>query len=155
MNAAQKTLLNEFEFSSARNGIEDYPAKLSQARQSGAYYRTGIEAQDRRKMADRFGDDLMMPYQDTYRNQIPAILLAMGDQEALKKVISKKMTLVENQQRLTRYLFEAMTKGTPWLLQKWSEFKGEMTEEEISDYEDWLKTFAPMAYTESQSKGDN
>jgi hypothetical protein len=143
MNAAQKTLFNEFEISSVRNGIDDYSEKMSQARQSGAAYRSGKEAVERRNMAARFGDDLMMPYQDTYRNQIPAILLAMGDTEALRKVISKKMTLVENQQRLTRYLFEAMTKGTPWLLAKWADFKKEMSDDEVEEYEDWLKTFAP------------
>ena len=121
--AQQKTLFNAFEASSVANGIDEFPDQLKQARWSGASYRTAVEAKERRDLAARFDDDLMKPYQDTYRNQIPAILLAMGDKEALMKVIVKKLTLAENEQRFARYLLQSQSKGKKWLMQKWNTFK--------------------------------
>ena len=139
--AQQKTLFKAFEASSVANEITEFPDKMKQARWSGANYRTAVEAQERRNLAVRFEDDLMKPYQDTYRNQIPAVLLAMGDQQALTKVIVKKLRLAENEQRLARYLLESQSKGDVWLMQKWNKFKKEMTEEEIKHYQDWIDTF--------------
>lgn len=139
--ATQKVLFNAFEVSSEKNGITEFGDKMKQARWSGASFRTAVEAQDRRKLAARFDDDLMKPYQDTYRNQIPAILLAMGDKKALTKVILKKLKLAENEQRLARYLLEAQTKDEKWLINKWEDFKEEMDEEEVEYYENWLRTF--------------
>ena len=121
--AQQKTLFNAFEASSVANGIDEFPDQLKQARWSGTSYRTAVEAKERRDLAARFDDDLMKPYQDTYRNQIPAILLAMGDKEALMKVIVKKLTLAENEQRFARYLLQSQSKGKKWLMQKWNTFK--------------------------------
>jgi hypothetical protein len=139
--AAQKTLFNVFEKSSVDNGIVSYSDKLSQARRSGASYRAGVEAYERREMADRFGDDLMKPYQDTFRNQTPAVLLALGDSKALSRVIIKKMKVAENEQRLARYLLEAQTKDEAWLLKKWESFKADMTDQEKEYYQNWLDTF--------------
>jgi hypothetical protein len=139
--AQQKTLFNAFEASSVANGINEFPHKMKQARWSGASYRTAVEAKERRDLAARFEDDLMKPYQDTYRNQTPAILLAMGDKEALMKVIVKKLTLVENEQRLARYLLQSQSKGDKWLMQKWDAFKEEMTDEEIEHYQEWIDMF--------------
>lgn len=139
--AAQKTLFKAFEASSAKNGIKRFNDKMGQARQSGASYRCSVEAKERLNLANRFKDDLMRPYQDTYRNQIPAILLAMGDQAALNKVILKKLKLAENEQRLARYLFESQSKGHDWLMDRWSEFTLGMTKEEVTYYQKWLDTF--------------
>lgn len=139
--AAQKVLFKTFEASSEKNGIKEFGNKIKQARWSGASYRTTMEAQERRKLAVRFDDDLMKPYQDTYSNQIPAILLAMSDKKALNKVIMKKLKLAENEQRLARYLLEAQNKDKKWLIDKWASFKDDMNEEEVEHYENWLRTF--------------
>lgn len=139
--AAQKTLFKAFEKSSSRNGITQFPEKLKQARWSGASYRCTVEAQERKSLASRFEDDLMKPYQDTYRNQIPAVLLAMGDNKALTKVILKKMKLAENEQRLARYLLEAQSKGLVWLTKKWETFAEDMTEAEVEHYSQWIDAF--------------
>lgn len=139
--AAQKTLFKTFEESSSRNGITQFPEKLKQARWSGASYRCTVEAQERRSLASRFDDDLMKPYQDTYRNQIPAVLLAMGDNKALTKVILKKMKISENEQRLARYLLEAQSKGLDWLTKKWETFVEDMTEVEVERYSQWIDEF--------------
>ena len=139
--AAQKTLFKAFETSSKENGITRFPEKLKQARWSGASYRCTVEAQKRRSLADRFDDDLMKPYQDTYRNQIPAVLLAMGDKKALTKVILKKLKLAENEQRLARYLLESESKGMSWLMAKWETFTENMTEDEVEHYSDWIEEF--------------
>lgn len=139
--AAQKTLFKAFDESSVKNGIKKFGDKMKQARWSGSSYRTAVEAQERRNLAERFNDDLMKPYQDTYRNQVPAILLAMGDKEALNKVILKKLRLAENEQRLARYLLESQTKGIKWLTVKWASFRAEMSDDEVEHYEAWLKEF--------------
>ena len=81
--AAQKKLFQTFETSSKDNGIVMFKEKLQQARRSGSSYRCQKEAKERVELSYRFSDDLMRPYQDTYRNQIPAILLAMCDKGAL------------------------------------------------------------------------
>lgn len=139
--AAQKTLFKAFETSSVENGIKAFPEKLKQARWSGASYRCTVEAQKRKSLACRFDDDLMKPYQDTYRNQIPAILLAMGDNKALTKVILKKLKLAENEQRLARYLLESQSKGLVWLTKKWETFVEDMTESEVEYYSEWIGEF--------------
>ena len=139
--AAQKTLFKAFQTSSKNNGITRFPEKMKQARWSGASYRCTIEAQERKSLANRFDDDLMKPYQDTHRNQIPAVLLAMGDKEALTKVILKKLKLAENEQRLARYLLESQSKGLPWLMNKWTGFVKDMTEGEVDYYSEWIKEF--------------
>lgn len=139
--AAQKTLFKAFETSSVENDIKEFQHKLKQARWSGASYRCTVEAQERKNLADRFDDDLMKPYQDTYRNQIPAVLLAMGDNKALTKVILKKLKLAENEQRLARYLLEAQSKGLVWLTKKWETFVEDMTQSEVEYYSEWIDTF--------------
>lgn len=139
--ASQRTLFKAFETSSVRNGITEFPEKLKQARWSGASYRCTVEAQKRKSLAQRFDDDLMKPYQDTYRNQIPAILLAMGDNEALTKVILKKLKLAENEQRLARYLLESQNKGLGWLTKKWETFVEDMDEREVEHYSEWIEEF--------------
>jgi len=139
--AAQKTLFKAFEISSVKNDITEFPDKLKQARWSGASYRCAVEAKERVNLAERFEDDLMRPYQDTYRNQIPAILLAMGDKEALTKVILKKLTIASNEQRLARYLLESQSKGLTWLTKKWNTFTEDMTEDEVEYYSKWIEAF--------------
>lgn len=139
--ASQRTLFKAFETSSVRNSITEFPEKLKQARWSGASYRCTVEAQKRKSLANRFDDDLMKPYQDTYRNQIPAILLAMGDNEALTKVILKKLKLAENEQRLARYLLESQNKGLGWLTKKWETFVEDMDEREVEHYSEWIEEF--------------
>jgi hypothetical protein len=140
--AAQKKLFQTFETSSKDNGIVMFKEKLQQARRSGSSYRCQKEAKERVELSYRFSDDLMRPYQDTYRNQIPAILLAMCDKGALTKVILKKLKLAESEQRLARYLLESQGKGEKWLMGKWAEFVKGMTEEEIEYYTNWLETFS-------------
>ena len=149
--AAQKTLFKAFEKSSKDNGITRFPEKMKQARWSGASYRCTIEAQKRKSLASRFNDDLMKPYQDTYRNQIPAVLLAMGDGEALTKVILKKLKLAENEQRLARYLLESQSKGLPWLMDKWAGFVGDMTEDEVEHYSEWIEEFVYNSAEDQQN----
>ena len=139
--ATQKTLVKALNDSSVKNGIEEFKDKMKQARWSGSSYRSTVEAQDRRKLATRFSDDLMKPYQDTYRNQVPAVLLAMGDKDALKKVILKKLKLAENEQRLARYLLEAESMGLKWLMHKWKTFSEDMSEDEVEHYSKWIETF--------------
>jgi len=139
--ATQKTLFKAFDDSSVSNGITKFKDKMKQARWSGSSYRTAVEAKERRNLAARFNDDLMKPYQDTYRNQIPAVLLAMCDKPALDKVIIKKLRLAENEQRLARYLLESQTKGIEWLQGKWDSFKEGMSDSEVEYYEEWLNTF--------------
>jgi len=140
--AAQKKLFQTFETSSENNGIVKFKEKLQQARRSGSSYRCQKEAKERVELSFRFNDDLMRPYQDTYRNQIPAILLAMCDKGSLTKVILKKLQLAESEQRLARYLFESQSKGEKWLMKKWAEFVKGMTEEEIEHYTSWLEAFS-------------
>tara|TARA_R110000764_G_scaffold146619_1_gene234349 strand:- start:798 stop:1259 length:462 start_codon:yes stop_codon:yes gene_type:complete len=143
MNNKQKTLFSLFNRSSEDNGIVEYSQKLSQASSSGPSYRASLEHTARKNMKARFEDDLMKPYQDTFRNQIPAILLAMGDDEALMKVILKKMSTAENEQRLAKYLLESKYKGKGYLTEKWEEFKLGLTKSELKMYEGWIKTFMP------------
>jgi hypothetical protein len=97
----------------------------------------------RQSMKARFDDDLMKPYQDTFKNQIPALLLALGDDQALMKVILRKMTTAENEQRLAKYLLESKYKGKDYLIEKWDEFKKDLSARELEMYEDWLMTFLP------------
>lgn len=148
--AEQKTLFKTFDTSSKQNGIKLFTEKMKQARWSGASYRCAVEAQDRNNLASRFDDDLMKPYQDTYRNQIPAILLAMGDKDALTKVILKKLKLAENEQRLARYLLESQSKGLSWLMKKWETFVEGMTEPEVEYYSEWIDQF--VSHQEPEQK---
>ena len=141
MNSRQKSLFTIFQKSSNDNGIEDYKSQEAQARNSGPSYRCQVERIRRDKLASQVSDDLIKPYQDTYRNQIPAVLLALADKQALTKVILKKMKLAENEQKLSRYLLEAQTKGDAWLLAKWNEMKANLDQEDIDYFDEWLETF--------------
>jgi hypothetical protein len=152
MNNNQKTLFSLFNRSSEDNGIVEYSQKLSQAASSGPSYRASLENTARKNMKARFEDDLMKPYQDTFRNQIPAILLAMGDDEALMKVILKKMSTAENEQRLAKYLLESKYKGKGYLTEKWEEFKIGLTKSELEMYEEWIKTFMPSNETQDKKQ---
>lgn len=142
MNSKQKSLLSIFQKSSDDNGIVDQKSQESQARNSGPSYRSMVERIRREKLAKQVADDLIKPYQDTYRNQIPAVLLAIADKEALTKVILKKMRLAENEQKLARYLLESQTKGDSWLMAKWNEMKMSLDFEDVVYFEEWLATFS-------------
>jgi hypothetical protein len=143
MSDKQKTLFDLFRRSSVDNGINTYSHQLSQAATSGPSYRASLNTMARQSMKARFDDDLMKPYQDTFKNQIPALLLALGDDQALMKVILRKMTTAENEQRLAKYLLESKYKGKDYLIEKWDEFKKDLSARELEMYEDWLMTFLP------------
>lgn len=141
MNQQQKSLFETFEKSAEENGIYSYKSKKSQAKNSGPSYRCMVERIRREKLAKQVQDDLIKPYQDTFRNQVPAVLLAIADKEALMKVILKKLKLAENEQKLARYLLESQAKGEDWLMAKWVEMKQNLDDEDVAYFEEWLLTF--------------
>ena len=135
----KENLLNIFLKSGTKNNITEYPDRVSQARHSGPSYRAMKEAVKRAQLKHLCDDDLMRPYQDSNRQQIPAVLLGIADKASLMRVIIKKMKIAENEQRVARYFLTEMAKGEEHLFGKWDFFKTNLNEEDIKGYEIWLE----------------
>lgn len=146
-----QTVMDLFNKSSESNGIVSISHKKKQAMSSGPSYRASLESKKRNDMHKRCKSELMRPYQDTYRTQIPALLLAVADETALRRVALRKLKTAENELSLGLSLMNALSSDKGALLDKWESFKANLTTEEISVCEDWLGEFywseQPELYT--------
>jgi hypothetical protein len=136
-----QTVMDLFNKSSDSNGIVSIAHKKKQAVSSGPSYRASLESKKRNDMHKRCKSELMRPYQDTYRTQIPALLLAVADETALRRVALRKLKTAENELSLGLSLMNALNSQKGALLDKWEDFKMNLTSDEVRVCEDWLDEF--------------
>ncbi len=136
-----QTVMDIFNKSSENNNIVSLSGKKKQAMSSGPSYRASLESRERNSIHKRCKSELMRPYQDTYRTQIPAILLAVADETALRRVALRKLQTAENELSLGLSLMTALSSDKGALLKKWENFKGNLTPSEVSVCEEWLNDF--------------
>ncbi len=146
-----QTVMDLFNKSSDSNNIVTLLDKKRQAMSSGPSYRASVESRERNDIHKRCKSELMRPYQDTYRTQIPAILLAVADETALRRVALRKLQTAENELSLGLSLMTALSSDKGVLLEKWENFKSKLTESEVSVCEEWLDEFYRGDETKSSS----
>lgn len=136
-----QTVMDLFNKSSESNNIVGFRHKKKQALSSGPSYRASLDSVARNDIHKRCKSELMRPYQDTYRTQIPAILLAVADKTALQRVALRKLKTAENELSLGLSLMNALSSDKGVLLDKWENFKVNLTDEEVAVCEGWLDEF--------------
>ena len=146
-----QTVMDLFNKSSDSNNIVTLLDKKRQAMSSGPSYRASVESRERNDIHKRCKSELMRPYQDTYRTQIPAILLAVADETALRRVALRKLQTAENELSLGLSLMTALSSDKGVLLEKWENFKCKLTKSEVSVCEKWLDEFYRGDETKSSS----
>lgn len=134
-------VMNLFNKSSEENKIDTIHDKEKQAISSGPSYRASLDTTARNSIHKRCKSELMRPYQDSYRTQIPALLLAIGDETALRRVAIRKLKTAENELSLGLSLMTALTSDKSTLLEAWYGFKDKLSPEEVATCETWLRDF--------------
>jgi hypothetical protein len=140
--SATQLVMNYFDKSSEDNKITSLASKIKQAVSSGPSYRASLDSTARNEIHNRCKSELMRPYQDTYREQIPAVLLAVADKVALKRVAVKKLTSAKNELALGMSLLAALDAEKEANLDTWNTFKENLTSKEVATYEGWLEKFS-------------